>query len=406
MRGATIGSLGILVTLAEIQAKQDGDFHRRLCLKGEELGMDVFLFAPETIDWRRGTVHALRYRRETGDWEGQPSPLPDLVYDRCFPANRRQRESYLAASRRLRQCPGVRLLGNRLGGKWSVGGWLSRFPGIAPHLVATDRLADPQALRHRLEREESVFLKPDSGSQGRGTLHVSRRPDGSFLVRGRSFRNRPLTARFPGAEAAAGRILQFAGGRRYLIQPYLALHTLDGDAFDIRSLVQKNARGVWQLTGAAVRLGAPGSATSNLHGGGSAHEVQPFLEREFGKERAAGIWDTLKKLSGEIPPALEARCGRLVELGLDFGISRDGRVWILEVNSKPGRSAFSRLPGKRRKEEAIYNPVYYARFLLDRPGRAAGGGQVFRRAAGLRDPRASFPESGGAPGHPTFRRVT
>jgi hypothetical protein len=97
--------------------------------------------------------------------------------------------------------------------------------------------------------------------------------------------------------------------------------------------------------------------------------VQPFLAREFGEARAQELCAELTALSKSLPPLLERHHGRLAELGLDFGVDRGGRVWLLEANSKPGRSVFARLHDHQAREAAHLNPLRYAAFLLSRKQR-------------------------------------
>ncbi|WP_042201120.1 YheC/YheD family protein, partial [Paenibacillus camerounensis] len=158
-------------------------------------------------------------------------------------------------------------------------------------------------------------------------------------------------------------IHRFTGKHSYIMQPYLHLTSSLGQPFDVRVLMQKNGRGAWTLTGMAVRLGGHGSLTSNLHGGGTAVAVLPFLLAEFGSA-GAELHDELAAAAALLPPLLEESFGRLGELGLDFGIDAGGRIYLLEANSKPGRTVF-RLTGDRRAAKlAAENPLRYARHLL------------------------------------------
>ena len=73
----------------------------------------------------------------------------------------------------------------------------------------------------------------------------------------------------------------------------------------------------------------------------------------------------MKKLSLFIPQYLEKTTKRrLVELGLDIAVDRDGRVWILEVNIKPGRSLWRKIDNKEAVDRSIRAPVQYAWYLL------------------------------------------
>ena len=96
----------------------------------------------------------------------------------------------------------------------------------------------------------------------------------------------------------------------------------------------------------AVRQGAPGSVTSNLHGGGHAEDAESFLRGKYGTEAAKAIVATAREIALRVPDVLEQYHGRLAELGVDLGVDADGKVWILEANSKPGRSAFAALSGE------------------------------------------------------------
>lgn len=74
--------------------------------------------------------------------------------------------------------------------------------------------------------------------------------------------------------------------------------------------------------------------------------------------------ETIDQLSANIPIHLESHFGRLAELGIDFGVDQQGKVWILEVNSKPGRSSFFKIGDVISARKSIENPIGYARYLL------------------------------------------
>nr|WP_231638566.1 YheC/YheD family protein [Paenibacillus sp. JCM 10914] len=104
--------------------------------------------------------------------------------------------------------------------------------------------------------------------------------------------------------------------------------------------------------------------TSNLHGGGTAYPAQPYLSAQYGEETAMKIIKTVYDVSALLPSLLEESFGRLGELGIDFGVDPTGRVWLLEVNSKPGRQAFALAGDTRAARLAIEHPIRYARYLL------------------------------------------
>ncbi|GAA3401677.1 YheC/YheD family protein [Paenibacillus hodogayensis] len=339
-------------------------YFRRLSLLGQKLGLTVFVFFPNRIDWERGRVVGYAYREPAKRWEKGFFPIPDTIYDRCFYSNPHTYVAYREPIRKLASLSGTRFLGYGLKGKWHVHEMLMRDETLRPHMPETELLHDSGDVRRWLEEKGELFLKPHGGSHGKGVLHIRQSAEG-IQASGRTARNETVRFSFRSQRRMLEWVARFTAGRKYLLQRYLTLRTAEGDAFDIRALVQKNRRGLWELTGMAVRQGAPGSVTSNLHGGGHAEETAPFLRRAYGEEKASRIVDTARNVALRVPEVLEQYHGRLAELGVDLGVDQEGNVWVLEANSKPGRSAFAALSDKQVSLNAIRNPILYAKYLLD-----------------------------------------
>ncbi|MCY9663564.1 YheC/YheD family protein [Paenibacillus alginolyticus] len=361
--------LGIMVTELNRELPfGSSEFYEHLTYHGAAKGLDVFVFSPNRIDWKQELVRGYAYLSKKQEWVMKLFPLPSIIYDRCFFTNKKDYRQYRNHVRKLRETPHIRFLGYGLSGKWEVDQILQKDPTLQLYLPETNLLTSGTELRNWLRTKSDVFLKPQGGSQGRGALHIhkiSTKDDNrSYHIKGRDAHNLPLEREFEDFNSCWFWLRSLIGMRPYLIQEYLPLHSTEGMAYDVRSLVQKNGRGLWESTGMAVRIGKPGSITSNLHGGGTAEDVLSFLTKEFGDSKANELITTLAMLSSRIPPFLEAHHGRLAELGIDFGIDTCGRVWILEVNSKPGRSIFARTRNEKARTKSIANPIHYAGFLL------------------------------------------
>lgn len=361
------GIIGILTSeTGEAPAFTEAGFCRKLCLIGSKQGLTVYVFCPSSIRADRESV--LGFMIENGVWKKRLFPPPDIVYDRFFARDHRQRERKRRALSVLSQIRPFAYLARGLTGKWRVYRALEKFPAIASYLPETSTYDSPSQLSFWLDSHRGdAFLKPQNGTHGKHTLHVSvpRSKDRDRLsVIGRDGQNEVLRHLFKTRKEGLEWIDRFTGGRPFLIQPYLDLNTSAGEPFDIRVLMQKNDKGAWELTGMAARVGPKHALTSNLHGGGRAYRALPLLIREFGEHAAGKIHDLIRELSMTIPFSLESHFGRLAELGIDFGVDRKGGVWVLEVNSKPGRSSFFRIGEPLSAKKAIENPILYARYLL------------------------------------------
>ncbi|MDH6370593.1 glutathione synthase/RimK-type ligase-like ATP-grasp enzyme [Paenibacillus sp. PastF-3] len=338
------------------------EFCSHLCRAAPRYNLKVLVFHPDGVAADGSSITG--YTWKDGSWHHTTSTPPDIIYNRCFYNSPKERkEASSALSFLHRSLPWSRGLPD----KWGVYEILKRNRRAAILLPETVLYTGTRKLSNMLaEREYGVFLKPKAGSHGKRTLHAimqNRRSGGGIRVRGRDGTNTPFQYVFSSQDEGLNWIHEFIGTRRYIIQPYLHLTNREGQPFDVRVLMQKNGLGRWDLTGMAVRLGNHGSLTSNLHGGGTAVPPLPFLLAEYGQD-GKDIMQELATEAAYLPPLLEAACGRLGELGLDFGIDSSGRIHLLEANSKPGRTVF-RLTGDRRAAKlAAENPLSYARHLL------------------------------------------
>nr|WP_245339444.1 YheC/YheD family protein [Paenibacillus shirakamiensis] len=337
-------------------------FCKRLSIAGKRHGVQVVVFSPEHVTGLLNQLDGYTYAR--GQWVHGSSRLPDIIYDRMNYKNakhvHRTRE-YLAA---MHGRTPLHYLARGLSGKWTVYQCLNRLSMLSPHLPETVKFKHTSQLQSRLRRHpQGVFLKPHSGTHGKRTLRVLRDGSESIRVDGRDPNNVPFQRRFADLSSAEEFLDTFIGDRSYILQPYLELSNTDQQPFDIRVLMQKNDQGRWTLTGMAARIGESGSITSNLHGGGTATGASEYLAKEFGSHTASTLIAKLTELSAHIPEQLESHFGRLAELGIDFGIDRDAQLWIIEVNSKPGRSAFFQIGDLKCAQQSVDNPVVYARYL-------------------------------------------
>ncbi|QCT03587.1 hypothetical protein E6C60_2876 [Paenibacillus algicola] len=364
----SIGTLGIMVSRKKGSPPfSDREFLKQLCLSARRLELQAYVFCADSYELsdslKRDRFKSIKgYAVQDHEWIEGFFPVPELIFDRCLSGNAREAQHAAAVVQEAEQTQRI-LWSRRLPGKWRVYERLKQCPHLSAALPLTLRYTGPASLRNALHRfQGDVFMKPSAGSHGSHTLYIHQ--EGAHAVlKGRTRDNVPFRHRTHAA-SLPGWISQFTGHRSFVMQPFLQLTSADGRPFDIRVLVQKNGQGRWCLTGSALREGSCEGLTSNLHGGGRAAQVLPGLISRFGSAASAGIMDTIHHLSELIPPDLEEGFGRLGELGIDFGVDAKGTVWLLEVNSKPGRRVFTQTGDTGAAEQSVMNPLRYARYLL------------------------------------------
>lgn len=343
---------------------------RQLCRLGSGLGLFVYAF--DASCFRADRPGMTGYRLEDGLWKIGDIPHPHCIYDRTFCKDRGQRQRRSLIMARLRRRKSFILLNGELPGKWEVYCAMREDDELRQYLPPTYRYEGADSLAELINRyPQGLFLKPDAGMQGRGAVRLSQTPN-EWRLDGRDRRNNPVSRMFqatviqpdlkPSNSEALYFLRRFIGSSAYIVQPCLCLTDHMGTPYDIRALMQKDENGRWSLTGAALREGSTGGVTANLHGGGAAREAKGALAKLFGPDRAARLLERIERLSGQAVLNLESRFGRFAELGLDFGIEPDGRIWLLEANAKPGRASFA--ADRALAQLAAERPLRYAKLIM------------------------------------------
>lgn len=355
--------LGIMVCKMKRKLFNEQSYYRLLQKFGEKKNLFVIVFYPTQIDWAKNQVRGFRYNFSLKKWESGLFPLPNYIFDRCFYTSSELYRQYKPYVEKLKKQQQIEFLGIGLKGKWQVHQILSQDPELKQYLLKTAPF-NIKVLSKWINIHP-VIIKPTGGSHGVGVIRIANN-NKLFVVTGRGAKNELISTKFKDLNTLIKWVRAFVKGKRYLIQQYADLTTANKEPFDIRVLVQKNNLGNWETTGMAARVGKRLTLTSNLHGGGGVQTVESILTQEFGIKKTEQLLEQISMLAKKVPTYIESSHGKLFEVGLDIGIDRQGNVWIIEVNSKPGRQVFSLLRDNERRKKALLQPVFYTLYLTQR----------------------------------------
>ncbi|MEW9670692.1 YheC/YheD family protein [Ammoniphilus sp. 3BR4] len=335
-------------------------FFTHLAKEAESLNTEVFVFSPDD-QLETGQFRALAYKKGKG-WTPKICPPPDIIYDRF----RNMQPQAFRKFVQFRNQTSLPFLNSRLAHKWNLHRFLQSHPDVSKWLPESLFLESTKDVSTLFKKYPTIYIKPVNGTGGRGILAVKRHGTETFLVSGRDPLRRKVKKSFTSLGQLSHFIAAWTKDTKYIVQQGLNLEWEPGLVTDFRLLVQKNAQGDWALTGLGGKVGTKNSATSNLHSGGKAVHPDRFLQKYLPESKRLSIYEECKELGLSVAQVLENKFGRLTELGIDIGIDRDGQVWIIEVNNKPGRDIFHQIGDLDTYRKAVRRPVEYARFLFDR----------------------------------------
>ncbi|MBT3406472.1 YheC/YheD family protein [Candidatus Woesearchaeota archaeon] len=336
---------------------ESNNFYKSLVEVGHDLGLCVFTFGESDVNFEKKSLDA-NFIITSGSgkklWVRRKVSFPKVVYDRATGIPSTFRTKLEKAGMILVNPP--ELIG-LAGDKWQSYSVLNRagITATSETKQAETMLYSLPNLKTMIAKHSVVFLKPRRGSQGIGIMSLSKTQDGYLL--------KPNNQKFKSSQLNS--ISQFVSGN-YIVQQGIAVTKYNNAVFDIRVLIQKNNRGKLRLTGMVARVSTPGQITSNLHTGGSNQRVSKVLNNLFG---ASAFRSEFKKkienASFKTFHAIEDHLRKkLCEIAIDIMVDTKGDLYIIEINSKPGRASF-RFLGDDFRTNAVRRPMEFTSYLLN-----------------------------------------
>ncbi|MDP5274395.1 YheC/YheD family endospore coat-associated protein [Chengkuizengella axinellae] len=356
-------SLGVMTIYINSKKQfEERSYLKKLLLYGKKLGLNIFVFTPENVDVKNNKIHAYFYDQKIAKWIRKWTDIPDMIFDRCrFQGSPRFKQ----VQKFRNKYPDLIYLNRPLANKWIVHQKLSKnnkIKNVLPQCTLENKFDDVLKF---MDQSKIAFYKPIKGTGGTGILKIKKLNDHKFLIQGRKHNRKIIPSQQVNKSQLKILCKSLNSIKTYMIQQGIDLKLDNGRVHDYRLLIQKDEAGQWNLTGCVGRMGPKGSVTSNLHGGGSALPADQLLSHWFENDQINRIKQNMEEISHEIVHEFESQGYELCELALDIAVDHSGKIWLLEVNSKPGRKAFSKIGEDKTYTKAIVKPLEYALWLYD-----------------------------------------
>lgn len=329
----------------------------------EEHGAMCYFFGIDDIDFTHQRMKA--YRLEDGNWKKGWFPFPEVIYDQVISRKIERTLAFRNKREQLSQHYGEKIFNDGFFDKWQIHSWLIEDSKLKAHIPATVRHTSKETALKFLQSHPIVFLKPLHGSLGLGIIRFVKQADGSFtydMKRGTG----PLLQGKARSPADILKIFkQRLKNRPYIWQEGISLVTYKERPVDIRILMQRDHQGRWKRTKMFARVAKSGDFTSNLSSGGEALSLEAVLKENYRDESSRRrCKQHIAQVSRLVVEALEQQSGKKYgELGIDIGLDQQGRIWIIEVNSKPHKTLSTNKGRQDLVDLAFERPIYYAIYL-------------------------------------------
>lgn len=225
------------------------------------------------------------------------------------------------------------------------------------YIIPTEIVKNTDVFHSYIAHHKKIVFKPIDGRKGKGIYFIIKIGD-HFEVRQNS-ENRMYSK-----QQLNALIHELLTTGTFIMQPYIQSKMKSGQVYDFRLHVQKNGEGKWVVTTVYPRIAPHGSIIPNINNGGYTNYLDPFLEQEF-QEEAFNIRRMLEHFSLSLARHLDdiqmTKFGEVIdEIGIDVGLDAQQKIWIYEVNWRPGCP-----PAFYLELDVVIHSIRYAKYLAE-----------------------------------------
>lgn len=323
-------------------------------------GAYIYFFTPDHIGSNTNSLQGWVY---SDGWHKMTMPIADVINNRLTSRKYENKPSVQHFLREVKLRYKTQVFNEKFLDKTEVFDALSNDPELLRYLPESHLLRNFAMLKTMCSKYDVVFLKPIRGSLGKGIVRIARQFDNTYQAHFATI-NGTRRQSFSSLQKLFSNLSGKMKTTRFQIQQGLSLIDQGRRPVDFRALVQKNATGKWQLTSIVARIAGSHHFVSNLARGGSLSTVKEAVSKSnLPLNMRNDAYQRLKSAALELAQGVDMNIpAHFGELGIDLALDTSGRIWLLEVNSKPSKNDNTPLQ-ERKIRPSVKLMIEYARFL-------------------------------------------
>jgi len=313
-------------------------------------GVEFFYFTPRKVNFDTRTINGKVL--EDGQWQERVMPFPDVIYNAGSPEKLSVSKEIIEKLKKE-----IPFTTHSIGNKWNVMERLKEAKEFDQYIIPTEIVKNIDVFHSYIAHHKKIVFKPIDGRKGKGIYFI--------LKMGKHFEVRQNSENRMYTEPQLNLLIQelLATGT-FIMQPYIQSKMKSGQVYDFRLHVQKDGEGKWVVTTVYPRIAPHGSIIPNINNGGYTNYLDPFLEQEF-QEEAYNIRRMLEHFSLSLARHLDeiqmTKFGEVIdEIGIDVGLDAQQRIWVYEVNWRPGCP-----PAFYLELDVVIHSIRYAKYLAE-----------------------------------------
>ncbi len=359
----TVQFVGVMIESFTFSGIKNGDTGREHLPfyeeAGEMYGLKPCFFRLADVEVGQGEVVA--YVNEEGFYRRKRLPIPKVIHNRILLKTRRDRKQF----NQLKKSGAIIFNSINRFSKGKMNQLLEQNESIRPHIPKT-HAASIKSIQRMMQQYNHLIIKPVNGSVGKGILKLEREGTHWKLTypvphgeRGQRWESVTFAAEMP------RQLKMICSRHSHIVQEKIPLARYEESPFDMRVSVQRNHDGKWQVTGIVAKVASKGHFLTNVARGGSTYSLEKILH-DHPSLSVSQVKKNVEKLSLDIAKYLGKRFTYIADLGLDIGITDQGKAYFIECNGRDLRITFRNANMMEKWAATHTTPIGYAAYLLKR----------------------------------------
>lgn len=324
----------------------------------------LYYFSVYDVDFINNKINGTYYNQKNGQWEKRFFPFPDVLYDRGGGTLQNQKVVSDYIREQFEQIPNLKKINSMyFFDKWDVYEKLMKYKVMKPYLPLTVLYYGKPDLVKMFKRTSSVYMKDCYSNNGRGVVRVVNRYNGTYEFS--FFSEKVVNLRLQTFDKLDIKINDFFQNNKTLLQEAIDVIEIDHRHVDMRATVQKDGSGQLGVMAYPVRIGKEKCPITSTKSGSTVYQFEDFFKRYFNltNKQVDGLLQKINAMLFTSFRCLEEVYGNFGELGIDFAMDKQGKIWFIECNAKPGKDALYQSYNKETIRKAFLNPLEYAKYL-------------------------------------------
>lgn len=345
--------------------KQEPSFRfTELWKANKDSNLIPYYFSINDVDFINQRINGTYYNKEKQIWCQKEFPLPEILYDRGGGFLKEQKVISKYIRNQLYLNKDLKKLNSRhCFDKWEVHKHLVKHEDMKSYMPFTILYKEPNDLIKIFDKSSTIYIKSCCGSNGREVVRVIKAKDKIYHL---SYFNKELVEyKLRSLKELADKIETIFKKKKIILQSAIDVIELDGCNIDMRATVQRNGNGELGIYSHPVRLGQKGCPITSTKSGSTVYMFDDFFSKYYNytEEHITELKTKVDEMLIKSFIYTEEAYGSFGEVGIDFAIDKNGDIWFIECNAKPGKDSMYLSYGKDTIKKAFQNPLEYAKYI-------------------------------------------